>query len=60
MKSQIKPWLFAYTFVFGLLSLLSCRDDFANPYPFIITAWSCVCYIVIFVGNLHYSLQRPG
>jgi hypothetical protein len=58
MKSQIKPWMLAYTFGFGLLSVLSCGDDLANHYPFIITAWGCVCHLVIFVGNLLYSLQR--
>ena len=50
--------MLAYTFVFGLLSVSFSRNDFANHYPFIITAWGCVSYIVIFVGNLLYSLRR--
>ena len=58
MKSRIKLWMLAYTFVFGLLSILFCRIDFANHYPFFVTAWGCVCYLVMFFGNLLYGLER--
>ncbi len=50
--------MLAYTFVFGLLSVLFCLIDFANHYPFIITAWGCVSYLVMLIGNLLYSLGR--
>ena len=58
MQTQIKPWMLAYTIIFGLFSIGFVYNDFTNQYPLIITTWAAICYVVIFIGNLLYSLNR--
>lgn len=56
-NSEIRPWMLAYTIVFGLLSILFVHDDFAQ-YPIAYTVVCGLVYAVIFAGNLLYSLDR--
>jgi hypothetical protein len=50
--------MLAYTVVFAFLSIRWVHSDVELQYPIIITAWAAFYYIVIFVGNLLYSLNR--
>ncbi|MEY2527394.1 MAG: hypothetical protein QOE73_2165, partial [Verrucomicrobiota bacterium] len=54
-NSEIRPWMLAYTIVFGLLSILFVHDDFAQ-YAIAYTVVCGLMYAVIFAGNLLYSL----
>lgn len=58
MQNQIRPWMLTYTIIFALLSISFVYNNFTNQYPFILIAWACICYIVIFVGNILFSLNR--
>ena len=58
MQTKIRPLMLAYTVIFGLLSIHFVYNDFTNEYSLIIPAWASICYIVMFAGNLLYSLNR--
>jgi hypothetical protein len=58
MQTKVRPWMLIYTIIFTLLSVSFIRSDITNQYPFIVTTWACICYIVMFVGSLLYSLNR--
>ena len=58
MQKQIRPWTLIYTIIFGLLSVSFVYNDFSNQYPVLLSTWAAICYAMIFVGNLLYSLRR--
>jgi hypothetical protein len=58
MQPQIRPWMLTYTIIFTLLSVAFVWTDFTERYSIVFTAWDILCYVLFFVGNLFYSLNR--
>lgn len=56
MENIAKPWMLAYTIVFGLLSVSFVHNNVENRYHIIYIIWSAIFYILVFAGNLIYSI----
>ncbi len=50
--------MLVYTIIFGLLCVMFFYNDIENEYHVAYIAWSGIAFIIVFVGNLIYSLNR--
>jgi len=57
MENIARPWMFAYTIVFGLLSAHFVYNDVKNQYCISFIIWDGVYYALVLGGNLIYSLD---
>jgi hypothetical protein len=57
MRNVARPWMLVYTFLYGIICVFGVRDNVQRCYPIIFTIWSVLYYLLIFIGNLIYSLD---
>jgi hypothetical protein len=57
MGNIARPWMLAYTIAFGLLSAHFVYNNVENRYHTIFIIWTAIYYVMIFAGNLIYSLD---
>jgi hypothetical protein len=57
MQTQIRPWMLAYTIIFGLLSVRFIFTEFQNEYHLVYIILEIICCGLILGGNLIYSFD---
>jgi hypothetical protein len=57
MENVARPWMFAYTIFFGLLSAHFVYNDVKNQYCISFIIWDGIYYVLVLGGNLIYSLD---
>jgi hypothetical protein len=56
-NGEIRVWMLVYTVIFGIISVGFIFSDFTDHYSTAYITWNALCYVVILVGNLLYSLD---